>query len=193
MRVRVSPWAPCSSLKRKERVMDTLVLSHAYVPVARVGWKRAVTLLFEGKVEVIEEYEDRTVRSVTLEFKVPSIIRFLRKIRDRKRAVKFSRENVYARDHGCCQYCGNRVLRPEATYDHVIPRSQGGHTRWENVVICCTPCNQRKGGRTPAQAGMQLRSVPVKPKSLPETLRLTFLFDRNAPPSWHQFAQSYAY
>ncbi len=173
--------------------MDTLVLSHAYVPLARVGWKRAVTLLFEGKVEVIEEYEDRTVRSVTLEFKVPSIIRFLRKIRDRKRAVKFSRENVYARDHGCCQYCGHRVLRQEATYDHVIPRSQGGHTRWENVVICCTPCNQRKGGRTPAQAGMQLRSVPVKPKSLPETLRVTFLFDRNAPPSWRQFAQSYAY
>jgi len=61
--------------------MDTLVLSHAYVPVARVGWKRALTLLFEGKVEVIEEYEDRTVRSVTLEFKVPSIIRFLWKIR----------------------------------------------------------------------------------------------------------------
>jgi len=173
--------------------MDTLVLSHAYVPVARVGWKRALTLLFEGKVEVIEEYEDRMVRSVTLEFRVPSIIRFLRKIRDRKRAVKFSRENVYARDHGCCQYCGNRVVRPEATYDHVIQRSQGGHTRWENVVICCTPCNQRKGGRTPAQAGMPLRSVPTKPKSLPETLRLTFLFDRNAPLSWRQFAQSYAY
>src|SRR5512141_3506469 len=113
MRVRVSPWAPCSSLKRKERVMDTLVLSHAYVPVARVGWKRAVTLLFEGKVEVIEEYEDRTVRSVTLEFKVPSIIRFLRKIRDRKRAVKFSRENVYARDKGLLR---NGILPSSSTF-----------------------------------------------------------------------------
>lgn len=74
--------------------MDTLVLSHAYVPVARVAWQRAVTLLFEGKVEVIEEYEARVVRSVTLEFKVPSVIRFLRKIRHRNRAVKFSCENV---------------------------------------------------------------------------------------------------
>ncbi len=173
--------------------MDTLVLSHAYVPVARVAWQRAVTLLWEGKVEVIEEYENRFVRSVTLEFKVPSVIRFLRKIRDRKRAVKFSRENVYARDKGSCQYCSSRVPRAEATYDHVTPRSQGGQTTWENVVIACTPCNQRKGGRTPEQAGMHLRVQPVKPKSLPDTLRLTFLFDKNAPPSWRQFFASYAY
>ncbi len=173
--------------------MDTLVLSHAYEPVARVGWQRAICLLWEGKVEVIEQYEDRTVRSVTLEIKVPSIIRFLRRIRDHKRAVKFSRENVYARDHGRCQYCGRRLARPEATYDHVLPCSRGGQTRWENVVICCVPCNQRKGGRTPEEAGMQLRSIPVKPKSLPEALRLTFLFDKNAPPSWRQFAQSFHY
>jgi 5-methylcytosine-specific restriction endonuclease McrA len=173
--------------------MDTLVLSHAYVPVARVAWRRAVTLLFEGKVEVIEEYESRVVRSVTLELKVPSIIRFLRKIRARKRAVKFSRENVYARDKGTCQYCRTRVPRAEATYDHVTPRSQGGPTTWENVVICCVPCNQRKGGRTPAQAGMRLLSEPVKPRSLPEAIRLTFLFDGTAPPSWRQFFASYAY
>ena len=80
--------------------MDTLVLSHAYEPVARVGWQRAICLLWEGKVEVIEQYEDRTVRSVTLEIKIPSIIRFLRRVRGHRRAVKFSRENVYARDHG---------------------------------------------------------------------------------------------
>jgi 5-methylcytosine-specific restriction endonuclease McrA len=173
--------------------MDTLVLSHAYEPVARVGWQRAICLLWEGKVEVVEEYQDRTVRSVTLEIKVPSIIRFLRAIRNRKRAVKFSRENVYARDHGSCQYCGRRLARPEATYDHVIPRSRGGQTRWDNVVICCVPCNQRKGGRTPEEAGMQLRSIPVKPKSLPETLRLTFLLDKCAPPSWRQFARAFHY
>lgn len=173
--------------------MDTLVLSHAYEPVARVPWQRAVTLLWEGKVEVIEEYENRTVRSITFELKVPSIIRFIRKIRDRKRAVKFSRENVYMRDKGCCQYCGHKVPRAESTYDHVTPRSQGGQTTWENVVISCTPCNQRKGGRTPAQAGMHLRSTPVKPKSLPDTMRLTFLFDKNAPPSWRQFARDYQY
>ena len=173
--------------------MDTLVLSHAWEPVSRVPWQRAVTLLFEGKVEVIEEYENRTVRSITFEMRVPSIIRFLRMIRCRKRAVKFSRQNVYARDHGRCQYCGARIPRAEATYDHVIPRSQGGRTSWENVVICCTPCNQRKGGRTPAQAGMSLRSTPVKPTSLPDVVRFTLLLDKGAPESWKHWVRSYQY
>jgi 5-methylcytosine-specific restriction endonuclease McrA len=173
--------------------MDTLVLSHAYEPVSRVPWQRAITLLFEGKVEVIEEYEDRFVHSITVEFKVPSIIRFLRKIRDRKRVVKFSRENVYTRDHGACQYCATKVSRADATYDHVIPRSQGGQTTWENVVICCTPCNQKKGGRTPEQAKMRLRSTPAKPKHLPNTVRLTFVIDKNTPESWKQWLASYQY
>lgn len=173
--------------------MDTLVLSHAYEPVARVGWQRAITLLFEGKVEVIEEYEDRIVRSVTVEFKVPSVIRFLNRIRNRTPKVKFSRENVYTRDKGCCQYCGSKVLRPDATYDHVKPRCQGGQTNWENVVICCTPCNQRKGNKTPEQAGMRLRSIPVKPKSLPGGFRLTFTMHKNIPDSWKQWLASYHY
>ncbi len=173
--------------------MDTLVLSHAFEPVARVAWQRAITLLFEGKVEVIEEYPDRTVRSVTLEFKVPSIIRFLHRIHVRRRAVRFSRENVYARDGGACQYCGRRLPRSEATYDHVVPRSQGGPTTWENVVIACTPCNQRKGGRTPAQAGMRLRAVPVKPSRLPDVIRLTFRLDGGAPESWRQWLLAYRY
>lgn len=173
--------------------MDTLVLSHAFEPVARVPWQRAITLLFEGKVEVIEEYENRTVRSITLELKVPSIIRFLKRIRERKRAIKFSRENVYTRDHGTCQYCGHRVPRVDSTYDHVVPRSQGGQTTWENVVICCTPCNQRKGGRTPAQAGMRLLSTPVKPKSLPNTLRLTFVSGKDVPESWKNWLATYKY
>lgn len=173
--------------------MDTLVLSHAYVPVARVSWQRALTLLFEKKVEVIDEYEDWTVRSVTIEFKVPSIIRFLNRIRDRKPRVKFSRENVYTRDKGSCQYCGVKVSRHEATYDHVIARSRGGQTKWENVVICCTPCNQRKGHKTPEEAGMHLRMAPVKPKSLPDSVRLTFLYRKNIPESWKQWLQSYHY
>lgn len=173
--------------------MDTLVLSHAYEPVARVPWQRAITLLFEGKVEVIEEYEDWNVRAVTVTFKVPSIIRFLNKIRQRKRAVKFSRENVYARDKGCCQYCGHKITRSAATYDHVIPRAQGGQTRWENIVICCTPCNQRKGGRTPAQAGMRLLSTPVKPTTLPEHVKFTFLFKKNVPDSWKAWIRDYQY
>ena len=78
--------------------MQTLVLSAGYEPVARISWQRAVTLIFQNKVEVIEEYEDRTVRSVTFEIKMPSVVRFLRALRRRCKGVKLSRENVFVRD-----------------------------------------------------------------------------------------------
>ena len=172
--------------------METLVLSQSYQPVARISWQRALTLLFSGKVEVIEEYEDWTVRSVTLELKVPSIVRFVKKI-FRKLRVRFSRENVFARDSGRCQYCLRKVTRAEATFDHVVPRAQGGHTRWENIVIACTPCNQKKGGRTPAQAGMKLHTEPVRPKRLPDVLRLTFRTDQSMPESWKHWLRSVSY
>jgi 5-methylcytosine-specific restriction endonuclease McrA len=173
--------------------MDTLVLSQGYEPVARVSWQRAVTLLFAGKVEVVEEYSDKLVRSVTLAIQMPSIVRFLRGIKRRRPAIKFSRENVYARDLGRCQYCAQNVSRADATYDHVVPRAQGGCTSWDNVVIACVRCNQQKGGRTPAQAHMQLRSQPRKPDKLPPTVRITLTFGQGMPETWKQFFRDYAY
>lgn len=173
--------------------MDTLVLDAGYQPVAVVPWQRAVTLFWENKVEIIESYEDAFVRSVTIELKMPSVIRFLKAIRGRKRAIKFSRENLYSRDGGKCQYCAEKVTRAQATYDHVIPRAQGGHTRWENITISCYACNQRKGGRTPAQAGMKLLSLPVKPKKLPDTMRFTFTVNKSTPESWKQWITSVGY
>jgi 5-methylcytosine-specific restriction endonuclease McrA len=173
--------------------METLVLSAAYEPVARVTWQRAITLLFLGKVEVVEEYDDQVIRTITFEIRMPSVIRFLRALRGRKKAIKFSRENVYARDKGSCQYCGHKVARHEATYDHVVPRAQGGATHWDNVVIACVPCNQRKGGRTPAQAGMDLRTHPVKPRHLPETARIAFTYEKGMPLSWKGWLRDVAY
>lgn len=173
--------------------METLVLSPSFEPLARVPWQRAIALLWEGKVEVVEEYEDRTVRSVTFELKMPSVIRFLKAIRGRKKAIKFSRENVYVRDKGRCQYCSRQVPRHDFTYDHVTPRSQGGKTEWHNVVVCCTPCNQKKGGRTPQQAGMKLISTPVKPKTLPDTFKMTFIWNKDMPQSWRNWLRDVAY
>lgn len=173
--------------------METLVLNPGYEPVARVPWQRAVTLLFLGKVEVVEEYQDRDIRSVTLVFKMPSVVRFLRALRHARKGVKFSRENVYARDDGRCQYCQRRVARHEATYDHVVPRAQGGKTTWTNIAIACVPCNQRKGGKTPEQAGMKLRCDPVKPKKLPDTFRIHLTFGQGIPETWKAWVQAYAY
>jgi 5-methylcytosine-specific restriction endonuclease McrA len=172
---------------------NTLVLDASYQPVAVISWQRAVTLLFEQKIEVIEEYEDAFIRSVTIELKMPSVVRFLKAIRGRRRAIKFSRDNVYVRDGGRCQYCNDKVSRAKATYDHVLPRAMGGHTNWSNVVICCYGCNQKKACRTPEQAHMKLLSIPVKPKKLPESLRFTFTIQKNTPDSWKQWVASVAY
>lgn len=173
--------------------METLVLDARWLPVARITWQRAITLLFLGKVEVVEEYEDKTIHAVTFAVKMPSVVRFLRLLKRRKPVIRFSRENVFARDNGQCQYCGRKVSRPEATYDHIVPRSQGGGTHWENIVIACVPCNQRKGGRTPDQAKMKLRSVAVKPTRLPERMNFTFTFQKGMPLSWANWLRDMTY
>lgn len=173
--------------------METLVLDQGYVAVARVHWQRAITLFFLGKVEIIEEYESGTVRSTTYSMKIPSIIRFIKAMKSKKKAVKFSRENVYTRDKGRCQYCSCKVARPEATYDHVLPRAQGGKTEWENIVIACMGCNQKKGNRTPAVAKMALLSTPVRPKKLPEHINITIQWNSSMPPSWKDFLMSHSY
>ena len=173
--------------------METLVLSAGYEPVARVSWKRAVTLVFDGKVEVIDEYEDRFIRSITFEIKMPSVIRFLRAVRARKRVPKFSRENVYARDGGRCQYCAKKIPRHEATYDHVTPRSLGGKTTWENVVICCVPCNQRKAAHMPEQVGMRLATRPIRPKKLSDGYRFTIVFQKGMPDGWRSWLRDFSY
>jgi 5-methylcytosine-specific restriction endonuclease McrA len=167
--------------------METLLLSQAYEPVGRIPWQRAVALWWTDKVEILEEYEDREVRSVSFAMRMPSVVRFLVAVRTKKRSVRFSRENVYTRDHGACQYCGRKISRVEATYDHVVPRRLGGTTRWENIVIACLPCNQKKGGRTPEQASMKLRTLPAKPKSLASTLRFTLTDKKGIPKTWRQY------
>lgn len=173
--------------------MDTLVLSAAYEPMERVSWQRAMTLWITGRVEVVEEYEDRYVRTVSVRFNMPSVVRFVSALRRRKKGVKFSRENVYARDKGRCQYCGERVPRHAATYDHVVPRSRGGTTRWENIVIACMPCNQLKGCRTPEQAGMPLMVEPVKPRSLPDFWKVCITYDKSMPTTWRQYLTDMSY
>lgn len=173
--------------------METLVLDASYVAVTRCHWQRALTLFFSGKVEIIENYEDREIRSVTMAIKMPSIIRFLRLRKSKKKAIKFSRENVYGRDDGKCQYCGSKVLRAKITYDHVIPRAQGGVTEWTNIVISCGPCNQKKGNRTPTQASMRLLSTPVRPKKLPDHTYITIQWRKGDPLSWRDYLASHYY
>ncbi len=146
--------------------MRTLVLDQGYQPHRIVTWQKAVTMLFGGKVEVVEEY-DEEIRSVSLTIRMPAVVRLVRRLRRRKRALRFSRFNVMVRDEFTCQYCGDKHPARRLTMDHVLPRSRGGGTSWKNVVTACQSCNHDKGAKTPNEARMKLRSTPAKPTWLP--------------------------
>lgn len=164
----------------------TLLLNATFEPLKIISWQRAITLLTQGKVEVIDFY-DREIRGVTITFKLPSILRLLKLVRIKKsrREVRFSRANIYQRDNYTCQYCGSRYPAEDLTFDHVIPIVQGGETTWENIVTACLTCNNKKGGRTPREAGMRLIKTPVKPKWMPVvTLKMGL---KNAPLSWRDY------
>lgn len=164
--------------------MRTLLLSQSYAPIKAISWQRALTLLTLGKVEVVEEY-DGNAHSATMIIKIPAVVRLLRAFRAHKKAVKFSRVNIFARDGYKCQYCGNKKPVGKLTYDHVVPRSQGGKTTWTNIVTCCGDCNLRKGGRTPEQAKMKLLSTPVQPKWIPAiTLAIS---TQSIPDAWRDY------
>ena len=144
--------------------MEVLVLGQSYEPIERVSWKRAMVWWAAGRVEILEARRDRTIRTPRTEFPMPSVVRFLRARRRERLYVRFSRETIYARDHGRCQYCDRPVARREGTYDHVVPKSRGGDTQWDNIVLACRPCNQKKGSMTPTEAGLVLHAHPTRPR-----------------------------
>ena len=163
---------------------NTLLLNQGFEPIKVISWQRAISLLFLGKVEVIEEYE-QDVRSVSLIIKVPAVVRLLRAFRRHSRPVKFSRVNIYARDNYKCQYCSRKASISDLTYDHVVPRSKGGPTEWTNIVTCCYLCNRKKGGRTPDEAGMRLLAKPTQPNWVPAVaIRISL---RSVPDAWQDY------
>jgi 5-methylcytosine-specific restriction endonuclease McrA len=163
---------------------QVLLLNITYEPLKIIGWKKAITLLTLGKVEVIEEY-GREVHSVTFTIKLPAVVRLLQMVRRPKNPVRFSRQNIYARDRYHCQYCGDKFASEELTYDHVTPKSRGGRTQWENIVTCCVNCNRQKGGRTPSEAAMRLVKNPMRPTWVP-SIRITIEVHK-IPDSWRDY------
>ena len=168
-----------------------LVLNRLWQAVNICAGQRALGLLFTGHAEVVHEedgdFDTYTfdewciraperlpgvsghplVRTVSLQVHLPRVI--LLQVFDRlpARDVRFTRENVFRRDHHTCQYCGRRLDQRHLNIDHVLPRNRGGQTSWANVVCSCLPCNTRKGSRTPAEAGMRLLREPHKPRWRP--------------------------
>lgn len=165
------------------RVVDqpVLVLNKHWQPVAVLSVGVAVTTVIRGMGWVVDpvsfqllEFEDwceqerpdaRRIRTPRGELPAPEVV-VLKEFADQpRRQVSFSRRNLLRRDQATCQYCGRRGV--EATIDHVMPRSRGGPTSWENCVIACARCNHRKADRTPREAGMPLRRAPARPRWKP--------------------------
>jgi 5-methylcytosine-specific restriction endonuclease McrA len=162
---------------------SVLVLNRSFLPIHITNVRRAFTLLYQGIARAVdEEYrtfdfeswselsvarETESIGSVQGRIRVPRVIVLTTFDRIPKRHVRFSRLNIYARDDFTCQYCGDRPARSELNLDHVVPRSLGGKSTWENVVCSCLDCNRRKGGRTPRQARLTLRRKPARPRWTP--------------------------
>lgn len=179
----------------------TLVLTPWMSPHRIVGWEDAMTMLFTGKIRVVEEYDDvvatlsldqvgdydrlfdhlpaRALEGDAITLRVPAVATLTKPVRTVKRAVQFSRMNVFVRDGFKCQYCGGKFHIRDLNYDHVVPSTRGGRTVWENIVASCYPCNGLKGNAVPDKDGrfrvvrdgrtrdMRLLRRPFKPESLP--------------------------
>ncbi len=132
----------------------------SYYPLSLWPWQTAVKAAFLERVDVVAQY-DREIRSPSCSIRLPSVIALRQYVAPTENPA-FTRFNLFLRDAFHCQYCGSP---DDLTFDHVVPRAQGGRTTWENVATACSPCNLRKGGRTPAQASMNLLSCPTRPHS----------------------------
>jgi 5-methylcytosine-specific restriction endonuclease McrA len=157
------------------------VLDQSMQPINIVPWQRALSYVLRERADVLEEYDV----AVHPWMQMPAVVRLNHSISRSKQRVKFSRANVLMRDRCRCQYCGVKFSARDLTFDHVVPRCQGGKTVWENIVMACWPCNDGKGGRRPEQADMRLIRQPVRPSWVPHynpRLKLT-----EVPPEWRNY------
>lgn len=135
-----------------------LLLNFSYEPLGTIGVARAICMQFCDKLYIEEFDGDNVLRSPSVEYRVPSVVRLRHyvNVRRRRRENTMKRVRIYIRDRYCCQYCGDHKPAKDLTLDHILPRAQGGTTTPQNLVSACVKCNQRKGNRTPEQARMPL-------------------------------------
>ena len=161
-----------------------LVLNATFEPINVTAVRRALVLLLKGVAQA-EEINHAEVHSASNAVPVPSVIRLLayRHIPQQSRAL--SRKNILLRDRNTCQFCGRQFPASELTLDHVLPRSRGGHSSWENLVACCYECNNSKGDRTPEEAGLHLVRRP-RPFTLHTSRQLMRLIGRQ-DEKWRKY------
>lgn len=130
----------------------------SYYPLSLWPWQEVIKAVFLDRVDVVSTY-DQVIRSPSFDMQLPSVVSLKRYV-TQDRPPAFTRFNLFLRDAFCCQYCH---ASEDLTFDHVVPRSRGGRTTWENIVTACAPCNLTKGGRMPHEAHMHPRLKPRRP------------------------------
>ncbi len=159
-----------------------LVLNASYEPINVCTVRRAAVLILKNRAEILEE-SDWALHAESLTLARPVVIRLLAYVRIPRDAHrrKITRRAVFARDRWTCQYCGHE--RGNLTVDHVVPRSKGGKSTWDNIVACCAPCNRRKGDRLPRQANM----VPAQAPKAPNSTIFIHVATPTIPAAWEQY------
>lgn len=157
------------------------MLNQSYEPMSVCTVKRATILVLLDKAEMVEQKYGAVVRSQLTAVPCPSVIRVLRYIKSPYRKIELSRKNILRRDGQQCQYCGTKKL--QLTIDHIMPRSRGGGSTWENLITACVKCNIRKGNRTPEEAHMPLLTTPRKPNHVAFLQHLS----GEVEESWRQY------
>ena len=159
----------------------------SYFPLSLWSWQETIKAVFLDRVQVVQEY-DQMVRSPNWEMRLPSVIS-LKKYTPMERSPAFTRFNVFLRDHFKCQYCHAHHVTNDLTFDHVIPRSRGGRTTWQNVVTACSACNLLKGNQLPDEVHMFPSYRPYRPTSF----QLQEI-GRSFPPNYlHESWRDYLY
>ena len=161
-----------TSIENHDLCKDTtpvLFLSSGYEPMYRTHWKRAVSAVFCGRAEILEEHDSFKIFTSSGPIPFPTVVRYttgviLSRFRNLSCIPKVTKKNVWLRDAGCCQYCKKEIRLSEATVDHVLPKSKGGQNNWENVALACAKCNQKKGNRLLENTSFKLLKRPFRPK-----------------------------
>ncbi len=152
---------------RGDGMVESLALNMAGIPMDIVSWKKAVTLWALGRAVVLAEYEDKIIRSPRFSMRIPAVVQCLDVKSIPKNFVTslpLTRRNLYLRDNGRCVYCGQKISLASFTIDHVIPRSKGGTTEWNNLVTACMACNNKKGNKRWKRGEIFMTHQPFVPR-----------------------------
>lgn len=185
----------------KEKNSKCLVLNADYSPLTVIGWQKALIWSVKHQynnhigVEIIDFYKDDYIMGVNKKHPIPAVVKTAKYFKLHNKHVNFSRKNLFVRDNFECQYCGAKPDIKSLTYDHVIPKSlwknkNGSPTSWTNIVTACVDCNRKKGNKTPSQAGMNLKNLPVMPTKSAKYLPITsFLLSirSEVPEEWKNY------